>query len=468
MKQYSQIYILGIGGAGMSALGRLFLQMGKKVFGHDSTPSSLTADLIAEGIPIHFEVATAAIPLPIIDHPQDTLVLYTSSIAIHHPIWQYLSQRDYKLCKRDYVFNILTQDHYTFAIAGTHGKTMSTTLAAHILHHAGTNMAAFLGGIAANYATNFITTKGHIDHQTTIVIEADEFDRFFLNLYPDVAIITNIDADHLDIYEDQQGFEAGFKYFLANIALGGKLIVHQTVFDRLNSANPIHPFHVVPYALQGTTVHADNISINDKGQFVFDYISPDIKILHITFPIPGYHQVENALAVITACLYIGIAPAMIREAIHTFRGVARRSELILKQNGMVLIDDYAHHPVEITAVLQTMRMTYPGKKITVVFQPNQYSRTAHFLHEIAASLDLADCVLVSEIYSDRETPIPGITAAKIVAHMQCPQKYACTAANVVQCLAKTGPHEVILNLGAGDAGKFVEPLKGFLACNVLD
>ncbi len=465
MKQYSQVYVLGIGGAGMSALARFSLQMGKKVFGHDKAPSSLTDQLIAEGIPVHFEADPAAIPRPIIENPDDTLVLYTSAIDSAHPIWQCLSQRDYTLHKRDYVFDMLTQDHYTFAIAGTHGKTMSTTLAAHILRYAQTNVTAFLGGIAKNYGSNFITTQ-QIDGDTKLVVEADEFDRFFLTLHPDVAIITNIDADHLDIYEDQQGFEAGFEQFLKNIAPAGMVIVHQTVFDRLHLAQSRLPFKVIPYALQGASIHADNIHINSEGMFVFDYISPASKIVGIPLPIPSYHQVENALAVITACLHMGIAPTVIQEAIYTFQGTARRSELILNHHGVVLIDDYAHHPVEITALLQTMRLTYPGKRLTAVFQPNQYSRTQDFLHEIAASLDLADCVLVSDIYSDREEAIPGIHPAAILAHMQCANKYTCTSESLIRCLDKAGPHEVVLNLGAGDAGKFVEPLKAYLLSTI--
>lgn len=467
MKQYAQVYVLGIGGAAMSALARLFLQRGKKVFGHDSAPSYLTDQLIAEGIPIHFEADPAAIPVAIIENPEDTLVLYTASIDNRHPIFQYLSERNYVLRKRDYVLSMLTQEHYTLAIAGTHGKTMSTTLAAHILHYAETNVTAFLGGVAKNYGTNFITAKQHIDDDSKIVIEADEFDRFFLTLHPDVAIITNIDADHLEIYGDQTGFDAGFQQFLGNIDSKGMAIVHQTVFDRLHLAQSAQRFAVIPYALQGATVHADHLHINGEGKFVFDYISPAINIVGIQLPIPGYHQVENALAVITACLHMGIAPEIIKEAIHTFQGVSRRSDLILQQNGVVLIDDYAHHPVEIAAFLQTMRITYPGKKLTVVFQPNQYSRTQDFLPEIAASLDIADCVLISDIYSDRETPIPGISPATILAHMQCAHKYTCTFDSLPTCLAKAGPHEVVVNLGAGDAGKFVASIKAFLVAHCV-
>lgn len=467
MKQYTQVYILGIGGAAMSALARFFLQKGKKVFGHDSAPSYLTDQLIAEGIPIHFEVDPAAIPVAIIENPKDTLVLYTASIDSQHPISQYLSQLSYTLRKRDYILSKLTQDHYTLAIAGTHGKTMSTTLATHILRYADTDVTAFLGGVAKNYGTNFITSKQHIDSDSRIVIEADEFDRFFLTLHPDVAVITSIDADHLEIYRDQAGFEAGFKQFFERINSKGISIVHQTVFDRLHLTPELLPFEIVSYALKGATVHADNLHINREGKFVFDYISPALNIVEIQLPIPGYHQVENALAVITACLHMGIAPEIIKEAIQTFQGVSRRSDLILQQNGVVLIDDYAHHPVEIAAFLQTMRITYPGKKLTVVFQPNQYSRTQDFLPEIAASLDIADCVLISDIYSDRETPIPGISPAAILAHMQCAHKYTCTFDSLPTCLAKAGPHEVVVNLGAGDAGKFVASIKAFLVAHCV-
>ncbi len=464
MKQYSQVYVLGIGGIGMSALARWFLREGKQVFGHDMTQSALTDQLVQEGIPIHFEVSAAAIPHAVIEHPQDTLVLYTPSISTKNPIWQYLSQHGYQLRKRGDVLDMITQDHFTLAVAGTHGKTTSTSLAAHILCYAHTNVTAFLGGIAKNYNTNFIASDNIVD-KSAIVIEADEFDRFFLHLHPDIAIVTTVDPDHLDVFGDKQGFEEGFKQFLAKISPQGIAILHRSVAERLIEPGQTYSFGMITYALKDAPVYADNVYVDETGQFWFDYVSPDTKITAIRLPVPGYHNVENALAVITACLHMGIQPTIIHEAIHTFQGVARRFDLILNKNGVVLLDDYGHHPVEITALLQTVRKIYPGKRITLVFRPNQHTRTRDFLHEIAASLDLADCVLILGIYSDREEPIAGITPEAILQHMKITCKYACTAESLVTCLAQAGRHEVIVNLGAGDAEDFIQPIKEFLLKN---
>ncbi len=464
MKQYSQIYVLGIGGIGMSALARWFLREGKQVFGHDRTRSALTDQLVQEGIPIHYEVSAVAIPRAVVERPQDTLVLYTPSISTKNPIWQYLSQHGYQLCKRGDVLDMITQDYYTLAVAGTHGKTTSTSLAAHILCYAHTNITSFLGGIAKNYNTNFIASDNKAD-KSVIVIEADEFDRFFLHLHPDIAIVTTVDPDHLDVYGDQQGFEEGFKQFLAKVSPQGIAILHRSVAERLIDLDQAYSFRAITYALKDAPICADNVYVDETGQFWFDYISPDTKITAIRLPVPGYHNVENALAVITACLHMGIQPAVIREAIHTFQGVARRFDPILNQNGIVLVDDYGHHPVEITALLQTVRKVYPGKKITVVFRPNQYSRTKDFLQEIAASLDLADCVLILGIYSDREDPIAGVTPEAILQHMKITCKYACSAENLVASLAQAGRHEVVVNLGAGDADDFIQPIQEFLLKN---
>lgn len=464
MNKYSQVYVLGIGGIGMSALARWFLRAGKRVFGHDRSQSALTNQLVEEGIPIHFEVSAAAIPAAVVAHPQDTLVLYTPSISTQNPIWQYLSKHGYQLCKRGDVLDMITQDHYTLAVAGTHGKTTSTSLAAHILCEAHTNITAFLGGIAKNYNTNFIASNNTAD-KPMIVIEADEFDRFFLHLHPDIAIVTTVDPDHLDVYGDQEGFEAGFKQFLANISPQGIAILHRSVAERLIEPGQNYSFRLMTYALQGAPVYADNVLVDEAGQFWFDYLSPTTKITAIRLPVPGYHNVENALAVITACLHMGIEPSIIRKAMHTFQGVARRFDPIFNRNGIVLIDDYGHHPVEITALLQTVRQVYPGKKVTVVFRPNQYSRTKDFLQEIADSLDLADCVLILGIYSDREEPIAGITPEAILQHMKIVSKYACTPVSLVTCLAQAGRHEVIINLGAGDADDFIRPIQEFVFKN---
>jgi UDP-N-acetylmuramate--alanine ligase len=465
MNHYKYIYILGIGGIGMSALARWFHREGAQVFGYDRVCSPLTDQLIQEGITIHYQADVNAIPAAILNHPQDTLVLYTPSIATVHPIWQYLSIYGYNLCKRGEVLDIITKSHFTLAIAGTHGKTTSTSLAAHILYHANRNITAFLGGIAKNYHTNFIASP-NTSEVTSIVIEADEFDRFFLKLHPNIAIVTTVDPDHLDVYKDIAGFEEGFKQFLSRLPNKGLAILHREVAKILikNESCPTQA-NILQYGLNHAPICADNIYINQAGKFCFDYISEKVVIKDIHLPIPGYHNIENALAVITACLHMGLAPNTIREAIHTFKGVERRYDPVIQRDDLVFIDDYGHHPVEITALLTTVRHLYPGKKITVIFRPNQYSRTKDFLKEIAQSLSIADCVFVLDIYSDREIPIEGINVAAILQHIPSARKYACTKENLISQLVQMDKPEIVVNIGAGDADEFIEPIKNFLLKN---
>lgn len=465
MKYYKYVYILGIGGIGISALARWFHREGAQVFGHDRVCTSLTDQLIQEGITIHYQASVDAIPIVILSYPQDTLVLYTPSIATTHPIWQYLSTHGYNLCKRGEVLDIITKSHFTLAIAGTHGKTTSTSLAAHVLYHANRNITAFLGGIAKNYNSNFIASP-NTSEATSIVIEADEFDRFFLKLHPNIAIITTVDPDHLDIYKDIAGFEEGFKQFLSRLPKQGLAILHREVAKRLitNKAYPTQA-NVLQYALNHAPICADNVYINQAGRFCFDYISKKVVIRNIQLSVPGYHNVENAVAVITACLHMGLAPDIIREAIHTFRGVERRYDAIIERDDLVFIDDYGHHPVEITALLTTIRHLYPGKKITVIFRPNQYSRTKDFLQETAQSLSIADCVFILDIYSDREAPIEGINPTAILQHIPLACKYACTKENLISQLAQMDKPEIVVNVGAGDADEFIEPIKNFLLKN---
>jgi UDP-N-acetylmuramate--alanine ligase len=462
MKYYKYVYVLGIGGIGMSAIARWFHRQGAQVFGYDMASSLLTDQLTKEGIVIHFEASVEAIPATILAHPQDTLVFYTPSISTKNPIWQYLVAHGYEVCKRGDILGLITKDHYTLAIAGTHGKTTSTSLAAHILCYANKNTTAFLGGIAKNYNSNFIASA-NTEKETSVVIEADEFDRFFLKLWPDIAIVTTVDPDHLDIYENKQGFEEGFKQFLDRLPEKGIAILHQSVAERLIDAN--HPIkaRVLQYALTGAPIYAANVHINEQGYFCFDYISEETTIKDICLPVPGYHNIENTLAVITACLHMDIAPQVIREAILTFQGVARRFDMIIEKDDVVFLDDYGHHPVEITALLTTIRKIYPGKKITVIFRPNQYSRTQAFLIEIAQSLDLADCVFLLDIYSDREEPIAGISSKSILDKMKLACKhYAASKEDLIGQLAQTNKPEIVVNLGAGDADKFVQPVKEFL------
>ena len=464
MRYYPYVYVLGIGGSGMSAIARWFATKGTQVFGHDIASSTLTDQLFQEGIHIHFEASEKDIPLPVLKNKQDSLVVYTPSISVKNPIWQYLVSNGYTLCKRGDVLSMLTESYYTLAIAGTHGKTTSTSLAAHIFYYAEKNITAFLGGISKNYHTNFITNN-NTRPDPTIVIEADEFDRFFLKLHPNIAIVTTVDPDHLDTYGDINNFEKGFRQFLDKLPQEGLAILHQNVAEKLLNNSYSFQAQVITYALQNASICTANLYIDASGHFCFDYISEKITIKDIRLKVPGYHNVENALAVITACLHRDIAPEIIREAINTFQGTDRRFDIILQNNDIIFLDDYGHHPVEITVLINTIRKLYPAKNISIIFRPNQYSRTKDFLTETAESLSLADRIFILDIYSDREDPIEGISSQTILDKMSLNCKYLCNKDNLIGYLQQAGKLEVIVNLGAGDAEDFIQPVKEFLLKN---
>jgi len=461
LQTYQYVYILGIGGIGMSALAMWFHQAGKHVFGHDSTATELTGQLIQQGIPIHYEIGISAIPTTVMENPGTTLVLYSPSISTQNVIFQYLSNHGYLLVKRGAVFNMITQHKFTIAVAGTHGKTTSTALMAHILYQANKPITAFLGGIAKNYNTNFITNSQELA-TASVIIEADEFDRFFLCLHPNIALITTVDPDHLDIYGSAAGFEEGFHQFLNLLPIGGYAILHKKVANQLSVSSFLQERTLLTYALDDAPIHAANIIISPTGQYCFDYVSPTEVIKNISLTIPGYHNIENALGVITACLCMGVNPMVIRQTIQHFKGVKRRYDVILQSPKVIFIDDYGHHPIEIVTLLNTLRALYPKKKITVIFRPNQYSRTKDFLSEIAASLSLANHVLLLDIYSDREVPIAGITSESILEKITSSCKHLCTASNLLVYLDKITPLEVVVNLGAGDADRFIIPIKNYL------
>lgn len=452
MQHYHYVYLLGIGGIGMSALARWMHHLSRKVFGYDSTPSTLTASLVKEGIPISFDNSPAAIPPEILQNKAQSLVVYTPAIPASNPILHYFRTQGYAVCKRAEIVGALTQDFCTVAVAGTHGKTTSTALVTHILHQARKSIIALVGGILQDYNTNFIT-HGSPTKDTVVVVEADEFDRSFLHLHPDLAIITTVDADHLDIYSDQPGVYSGFQAFIQRLPTTQQLIIHQKAAQALSLTSA-----ATRYAFTNAPVHAENVH-HHQGYCQFDYISPQTILRNLRLASPGHHQIENALAVITACLALGINEADIRKGIHTFPGIKRRFEYIMQHNKLVFIDDYAHHPTEITALLQGLRAHYPNQKITIIFQPHTYTRTRDFAAAFAQSLDLADQVLLLDIYPAREEPIPGITSALIRDQMQLQSKRLCTKAQVLEHLAQEELTEVIVTVGAGDIATLVAPIR---------
>lgn len=458
MHNYKYVYLIGIGGIGMSALARWFHTQSIQVFGYDRSSTTLTDQLIREGIKIHFEDSVDVIPSQITHHQEQSLIVYTPAISSKNRILKHLQSNHYTVCKRAAILGQITQRHRTLAVAGTHGKTTTSALAAHLLYSAGKNMVAFLGGIAKGYASNLLV-HGQPKQDTIVVIEADEFDRCFLSLQPHVAIMTTVDPDHLDVYGNEQGFQAACKEFIALVRPDGKAIVHKMAAQQLGTQTE-GPTRV-HYALTDATVSAENVHIK-KGDFYFDYVSKKLTIRHIRLTVPGYHNVENALAVITACLTLGLDPESIRQGMATFQGIKRRFDYVIRNEQLIFLDDYAHHPVEICALLKTIRTLYPDKKITAVFRPNLYTRTRDLAGAFAQSLDLADRVFLLDIYPDREEPIEGVTTACIFDQMTLDQKVMCNQDTLVDALAQHGKPEIIVMIGSGGTGGCVALIEDFL------
>lgn len=448
LQKFKKVYFLGIGGIGMSALARWFKAHQYQVAGYDKTPTSLTQSLIDEGIDIIFEENLELLPSAFLQK-EDTLVVYTPAVLSENVLLQYFRNNDFVVLKRAETLGLITQDHFTVAIAGTHGKTTTSSMLTHLLLFAQKPVTAFVGGITQNYATNFILSA---QPNAWIVVEADEYDRSFLNLHPDVAIITATDADHLDIYQNHRAVQESFEMFVQKIKSGGKLFLKNALY--LNIRNQID---VKCFGLQETDYFADNIRIQE-GNFVFDAHTPSGMIKDVRLLVPGHHNILNALAALAVAEHLQIPPETIKAGLGSFRGVKRRFEYILKTDKIVQVDDYAHHPEEIRAFLTTLRMLYPEKHITAIFQPHLYSRTRDFADGFAETLSLADRVLLLDIYPAREKPIDGVSAKIIIEQIQTTEKILVSKENLLPLLEAL-PCEVVATIGAGDIDTLVEPIK---------
>ena len=458
LKEIHIAYFIGIGGIGMSALARWFHYNGIAVSGYDKTETPLTRALCEEGIEVTYEDELASLPDTLMNFNPHALVVYTPAIPADHQQYNYLKKEGYAIKKRSEVLGIITANQNTVAVAGTHGKTTTTSMVAHILKQASLNCTAFLGGISVNYHSNML--PGNADEKPHwAVVEADEYDRSFLTLHPDIAIVTSVDPDHLDIYGQANAVDQSFRDFVDQIRDGGHLIIHASVAQRL--FEPLLPkVKMVEYAWQGKAVHARDVRI-EEGNFIFDYHGLDHEIRRITLKVPGYHNLENAIAAISVGLLIGIDAPQIKNAIESYAGVKRRFEYIIKTPQLIFIDDYAHHPVEIKALLDSVRSLFGEKKITIIFQPHLYSRTRDFADAFAESLSLADEVYLMDIYPAREKPIPGVDERLIFDQIKISDKFRCNAENLLSLL-KERPIEVILTVGAGDIDKMIEPIKNNL------
>lgn len=449
------IYFLGIGGIGMSALARYCKSAGLQVSGYDRSSTPLTRQLEEEGMLVHYEDKLDLVPVQVRDlsRKEHTLVVFTPAVPKNHTELNYFQQHDYQVVKRSQLLGMLTESSYCIAVAGTHGKTTTSTLIAHILKTAGIDCNAFLGGISANYNTNFLQGNGTVKGKAVVVVEADEFDRSFLTLAPDLAVITSNDPDHLDIYGEADELKKSFIDFSNKIKEGGMLFIRQglPIIPRLSKSYQIYSIQ------QDANYRGINLRV-ENGTYHFDLEHGEMLIKDLQLGLPGWHNVENAVAASAVALQLGIAEQDLRQALESYRGAKRRFEYILRRPDFIFIDDYAHHPAEIHAFLSSVREMYPGKKLTAIFQPHLFSRTRDFAAGFSESLSLADEVILLDIYPAREQPIPGVSSAMLLDAISSKEKVLCRKEDLPALMRDRHP-EVLLTIGAGDIDQLVQPLK---------
>ena len=433
---YSNIYFIGIGGIGMSAIARYYHRKGFKVSGYDKTPSPLTAALEGEGIEVHYEDNTDFIPKDV----ESTLVVYTPAIPKDMGELVYVQEKGYRVIKRSRTLGEITRGQRCMAVAGTHGKTTTSTLVSHIFTDTGEGCSAFLGGISKNYDSNLL-----IDQNDVVVVEADEFDRSFLQLYPEISVITSMDADHLDIYGDEAHIREAFKAYASQVS-GTVIVKHGLDITPADTKAEIRTYS---FGNPEADFYAE---VLEDGHFNLHY--PGGVIEDCVVGIPGWVNIENATGAAAIGLTYGLDPQKIRKALASFSGVKRRFDLQVKKPGCVYIDDYAHHPEEISAALSSIRNSYPDMKMTAIFQPHLYTRTRDFAPEFAEALSKADKLILLDIYPARELPIPGVTSEIIFKDVTCPEKVLLQRNELMDYL-QNEELELVVTIGAGDIDRFV-------------
>jgi len=459
LKGLHSVYFLGIGGIGMSAIARWFNYIGVPVYGYDKTPSPLTETLSQEGIAITYVDAIEQLPADFAADIQNRLVIWTPAIPQNSVLKNHLVQCGYVLKKRAEVLGMITENMFTVAVAGTHGKTTTSSLIAHLLKHAGKNIAAFLGGLTQNYQNNLILHDEGSEEHPIVVVEADEFDRSFLHLHPNISIVTSADADHLDIYGDASHLLDGFRSFIQLTHPTGKLFIQNRALEKLGKTT-LGKAAIYEYGLDSMDIKASRIRAGIKG-FSFDFISGDIQISDLLLPIPGFHNIENALAAISVALHAGVTPEEIRAGLASYLGVKRRFEVVYQDENRVYIDDYAHHPEEIRAFLSSVRAIFPGQQITAVFQPHLFTRTRDFAEGFSESLSLADEVILLDIYPARELPIPGVQSAMLLDAITATKKGLKSKEELLPYLNQIQP-KVLVTIGAGDIDRLVSPISNWM------
>lgn len=448
MNKFKNIFFIGIGGIGMSALARYFQSIGKSVYGYDKTSTALTRELEKIGMSIHYTDELNNIPSSLTT--ENTLVVITPAVPKSHSEWNYFIDNGFEIKKRSEVLGLITKDTYCFAVAGTHGKTTTTGILGHILYESGVDVTAFVGGIVENYHSNLIGNG-----KTVTVVEADEFDRSFLRLHPDMACVNSMDADHLDIYGDKSHIEESFIEFANKIQDKNKLFAPTDV--NINATK-------IGFT-DSDEFQAKNIRI-ENGAYVFDVKTKEKDIQDIRFHLPGKHNLSNALMALSMAKTYGVSDENIKRALANFKGIERRFSYKIKTDDLVLIDDYAHHPTEINAVYQAVKELYPSKKNIAIFQPHLFSRTRDFFDGFAESLSQFDEVILLDIYPARELPIEGVTSEVLLNKIKSNNKKLVAKANLNEAVLNTDA-QIIIMIGAGDIGEMVMPLKNILENKII-
>ena len=448
----NKIYFLGVGGIGMSALARYFLAQGKEVLGYDKTKTELTEQLEKEGIKIHYNEDVDFVSQHFSKEDGNHLICYTPAIPKDNIEFNYFQNNGIKLYKRSQVLGLISQNYFTIAIAGTHGKTTTSSIVAHILNASNINCIAFLGGISLNFNSNLVLNN----EAEIMVVEADEYDRSFLTLSPDIALITSLDADHLDIYGDNSQMLNAYKDFVKCIKPNGKLIT-KTDYQKTFAGVDISTYSLKEQA----DTFSEKIAVKN-GAYYADISSNNKTIKEVEIGLPGIHNVENAIGAFAIANQLGVSHEQIKAALLSYKGVKRRFEYHIKQENLVYIDDYAHHPSELRMCILSVKELYPNRKITGIFQPHLYSRTRDFAEEFAQSLSLLDELILLDIYPARELPIDGVTSHIILDKVTIKSKIVVTKSDLIQHL-QNKEIEVLLTLGAGDIDTLINPIKKMLA-----
>jgi UDP-N-acetylmuramate--alanine ligase len=460
--RFKYVFFIGIGGIGMSALARFFLARGQKVGGYDRQKSEITEALESEGASVIYQDEVSSLESIFREDygVEDILVIYTPAVPSDSSLLHYFKSKEIKLYKRAEVLGLISQDMFTIGVAGTHGKTTTTTLLTHLLIHAGYSLTSFLGGIAGNYGTNYLDVRegeklSDASGKSLFIAEADEYDRSFLQLKPSATILTSIDPDHLDIYQSEQAVKDSYYAYLELVSEEGPIVIKQGLKEHFPLSGPdrIHTY--------GFNQSADYCAYNiryQEGFQVFDLILRGKTFSDFRLSMPGKHNVENALAVIALCHALGIGPDVLKPGLENFRGVKRRFEIRYQAEGRTIIDDYAHHPTEIKAAIESARLMFPDKRITAIFQPHLFSRTQDFCEEFAHSLSLADRVLLLDIYPARELPIPGVSSRIILEKLNQNNSEIIDRSSFLDFRDEWMQADVFLVMGAGDIDQNIKTI----------